>query len=137
MFFFGYIAKICILQALVLILAIGLGKKNKKKMQFLVIFDLRFKDVICIILTCFLFFWFSWSQEITFYILIMAVAHSCEHEKKWKFWNFSNIQKKSKFSFFLLSTAIKSYFLTLGKPNKQTKSQNNAYNILEMKLKND
>ena len=32
---------------------------------------------------------------------------------------------------------IKSYFLTSGKPKKQTKSQNNQYNILEMKVKND
>ena len=54
-FLFGYIAKICILQAMVSILAIGLGKKLKK-MQFLVISDLHCKDVICIILTCFLFF---------------------------------------------------------------------------------
>jgi hypothetical protein len=31
LFDFGYIAKICILQALVLILAFGLENKNKKK----------------------------------------------------------------------------------------------------------
>ena len=63
----------------------------------------------------------------------------------WKFEKLSNFPKKSKFSFFLLLIAmcyshdedIKSYFLTSGKPKKQTKSQNNAYNILEMKLKND
>ena len=87
--FFGYIAKICILQALVSILAIGLEKKSK---HF-----------------------------------------------------FSNFQKKSKFSFFLLFTAmcydhgedIKSYFMTSRKPKKQKKSQNNAYKILELKVKND
>ena len=58
---------------------------------------------------------------------------------------FDNFQKKSKFSFFLLFTAmcydhgedIKSDFLTSGKPKKQKKSQNNAYSILEMKVKND
>ena len=81
----------------------------------------------------FLFFWLSWSQEITFYILTMVVAHSCEQEKKWKFWfffenlkNFQIFQKQSKFSFFLLFTAmcydhgedIKSYFLTSRKPKK-------------------
>ena len=136
---------------------IGLGKKIKK-MQFLVIFDLHFKNVICIILTLFLLFWLPWSQKITFYILTMVVAHSCEQEKKWKFWVFFEnlkiwkffqifqiFKKKSKFSFFLLFTAmcydhgedIKSYFMTSRKPKKQNKSQNNAYNILEMKVKNN
>jgi hypothetical protein len=32
---------------------------------------------------------------------------------------------------------IKSPFLTLGKPKKHKTSQNNEYNILEMKVKND
>ena len=32
---------------------------------------------------------------------------------------------------------IKSYFLTSGKPKKQKQSQNNAYSILKMKVKND
>ena len=32
---------------------------------------------------------------------------------------------------------IKSYLLTSGKPKKQKKSQNNAYNILEMKVNHD
>ena len=49
------------------------------------------------------------------------------------------------FDFLLLLTAmcydhdedIKSYFLTSAKPKKQKKSQNNAYIILEMKVKND
>ena len=58
---------------------------------------------------------------------------------------FQIFKKKSKFSFFLLFTAmcydhgedIKSDFLTSGKPKKQKKSQNNAYSILEMKVKND
>jgi DNA-directed RNA polymerase beta subunit len=58
---------------------------------------------------------------------------------------FMNFQTKSKLSFFLLLTAmcydhdedIKSYFLTSGKPKKQKQSQNNAYNILEMKVKNN
>jgi hypothetical protein len=43
------IAKICILQAIVPILAISLGNKIKEKMQILVIFDFHFKDVIFII----------------------------------------------------------------------------------------
>ena len=114
-------------------------------MQFLVIFDLHFKDVICIILTFFLFFWFPWSQEITFYIFIMAVAYSCGQEKKMKiliffenlknlifFENLKNLKifkKNSKFSFFLLFTAmcyhhsedIKSYFLTSRKPKNKKK----------------
>ena len=105
--FFGPMAKFCILQALVSILTIGFGKKIKT-MQFLIIFYHHFKNAICIILTFFLFFWLSWSQEMTFYIFIMAVAHICEQEKKkWKFWfflkiwKFENFQKKSKFSFFL------------------------------------
>jgi hypothetical protein len=77
--FFSYIAKFCISQALVPILAIGLGKKNKKKKQILVIFNFHFKDVRFIILRCFLFFFgFHKRQEITF---TMAVAHSCEREK--------------------------------------------------------
>ena len=32
---------------------------------------------------------------------------------------------------------IKSHFLTSGKPKKQKTSQNNEYNILEMKAKNN
>ena len=79
----------------------------------------------------------------------MVVAHSCEQEKKIKilidFENFSNFQKNSKFSFFLLFTAmryahdedLKRYYLTSGKPKKQKQSQNNAYSILELKVKND
>jgi hypothetical protein len=79
----------------------------------------------------------------------MAVAHICKQEKKMKilifFENFSNFQKYSKFAFVLLFTDmcyghdedIKSYFLTSRNPNKQKTSQNNAYKILEMKVKND
>ena len=64
----------------------------------------------------------------------MALAYSYEQEKKMKIL----------FSLLLIAMCyrhdedIKSYqFLTLGKPKKQKKSQNNAYNILEMKVKND
>ena len=112
-----------------------LGKKNQKNAIFSHFWPSFQEWYICIILTLFLFFWLSWSQEISFYIPIMVVAHSFEQQKNknfdffWKFENFSNFQKKSKFSFFLLLTPmrydhdenIKSYFLTSG--NQKNKKQ--------------
>ena len=70
----------------------------------------------------------------TFHILIMVVGHSCEQEKKWKFWFSLKIWKFFKFSkkikivifspahsYALRPWDIKSYFLTSGKPKKQKK----------------
>ena len=91
--FCGYIAKICILQALVSILAIGLGNEN---------FDFCSK----------IFQIFKKNQNFHFFLLLTAMCYGNDED-------------------------IKIYFLTSGKPKKQKTSQNNAYHILEMKVKND
>jgi hypothetical protein len=60
--FFGYIAKFCILQALVPILAIGVVKK----MQFLVIFDFHLRMLYSLFNIVFCFFGFSKVRKSSF-----------------------------------------------------------------------